>query len=154
MNSEENSDDLQRLVWQRARLADQVHAPAWYLAGFAAMMALFLAAPFGTHYLQWAGSVAIVLALVVYFLLQAGLARASGLAIGTRTLRYPSGRAAGIVLMVASVGAFLAETILLQHSQSGDAVGVAILAVAIAVIAWQAHLRGIRRDLRTGNVPQ
>jgi len=154
MSEEENTDDLQRLAWQRARLADRVQASGWYLVAFAVTLALVLAAPFGTHYLQWAGSVSILMAMAVFFLLQAGFARASGLAIGTRTLRYPSGRAAGIALIVASVGALLAETILLDHSEVADAVGVAILAVAIGVIAWQAHLRGIRRDLRTGTGAQ
>lgn len=154
MSEEKKIDDLQRLAWQRARLADRVQAPGWYLVAFAATSALIFAAPFGTHYLQWAGSVSILTAMAAFFLLQAGFARASGLAIGTRTLRYPSGRVAGIALIVASVGALLAETILLDHSEVADAVGVAILAVAIGVIAWQAHLRGIRRDLRTGTGSQ
>lgn len=154
MSEEENTQDLQRLARQRARLADRVQAPAWYLAAFAATMTLIFAAPFGTHYLHWAGSVSILLALAAFFLLQAGFARASGLAIGTRTLRYPSGRIAGVALLVASAGALLAETILLRHSEGGDAIAVGILAVAIGTICWQAHLRGIRRDLRAGIGPR
>lgn len=147
---DENSDGLQRLEWHRARLADRVQATGWYLAGFGAAMALLFAAPFGTHYLHWAGGVSILLAMVVFFLLQAGFARASGLAIGTRTLRYPSGRIPGIVLLVASVSALLSETILLHHSQAGDAIAVGVFAVAVGTACWQAHLRGIRHDLRAG----
>lgn len=150
MSDGERSEALQRLDQQRARLSGRVQAPAWYLACFGATLALLLAAPFGSHYLRWGGGLSILLAMGVFFVLQAGFARASGLAIGTRTLRYPSGRIAGITLVAACVGAIQAETVLLHHSEGGDAVGVGILAVAIGVVCWQAHLRGIRRDLRSG----
>lgn len=150
MNSAERSEELRRLDRQRAVLSERVHASAWYLVCFGVTLAVLLAAPFGSHYLHWAGGVSILAAMVIFFLLQAAFARASGLAIGTRTLRYPSGRMAGIVLIVACVAGFWVETVLLRHSEVGDAIAVGILAVAVGVVCWRYHLRGIRRDLRTG----
>lgn len=141
---------LDELCDGQARLAERVRAPWWYLLGFAVVMALICAVPFAAHYLSWSGSVSALVALVVFFPLQAGLARASGVAIGTRTLRYPSGRVAGIALMVVVIAALVAETLLLDHALGAIAVVAGILAVAVAVICWQAHLRGIRHDLRTG----
>lgn len=147
-------DAARRLQEQRARLADRVRAPWWYLLGFAAVMALVCAVPFATHYLQWSSGGSAVLAIVVFGLLQLGFARATGVSIGTRTLRYPSGRLAGIVLMVVVVAAIVAEPLLLDSSQGGIAVVVGIVAVAAAVVCWQAHLHGIRHDLRTGTEPR
>ncbi|MGH3094422.1 MAG: hypothetical protein ACRDMV_00300 [Streptosporangiales bacterium] len=146
----EDPTGLDELRAQRARLADRLRAPWWYLIGFAVVMALVCAVPFGAHSLGWGASWSGVFAIVVFYPLQAGLARASGVAIGTRTLRYPSGRAAGIALMVAVVAAVVAETVLLDHDRGGTAAVIGIFAVAVAVVCWQAHLRGIRRDLQSG----
>lgn len=150
MNEAERPEELQRVDWQRARLADRVQAPAWYLASFAGTLAVLVAAPFGSHYLHWGSGVSILAAMAIFFVLQAGFARASGIAIGTRTLRFPSGRAAGIGLVVASVAGISVETVLLHRSQVGDAIGVGILAVAVGVVCWRFHLQRIRRDVRTG----
>lgn len=141
---------LGALDGSRARLADRVRAPWWYLLGFAAVMGLVCAVPFGTHYLEWGSSGSALLAIAVFAVLQAGFARATGVAIGRRTLQYPSGRVAGIALMVVVVGAVVEEALLLDHARSGIAVVVGIFAVAAAVVCWQAHLRGIRHDLRSG----
>lgn len=148
--SSQDQEGLGALGGQRARLAERVRAPWWYLLGFAAVMVLVCAVPFVAGYLSWGGSWSAVLAIVVFALLQVGFARATGVAIGTRTLRYPSGRVAGIALMVVVVAAVVAETILVGHARVGIAVVVGIFAVAVGVVCWQAHLRGIRHDLRKG----
>jgi hypothetical protein len=124
---------LELLRLQRSRLADRMRPPWWYLPGIAILWALVFAAPFGSRYLpQGVRTWPILLAAVaVACLLQWGLARATGIAVNTRMLRYPSGRPAGIAIIVA-------------------AIVVAALAVAAEVAAQQAHLRGIRQDLRAG----
>lgn len=146
---EDDEAGLEALQAQRANLADRLRPPWWYLAGFGIVMVLVCAVPFATRYLSW-GNWSVLLALAVFYLLQAGLARASGVAIGTRTLRYRSGRVAGIALMVVVIGAVVAEILLLDHAQGGRALVLAIFAVAVAVVCWRAHLRGIRHDLCTG----
>src|SRR5579875_7203 len=148
-NPAEDAAELEQLRAQRAHLADRLRAPWWYLAGFAVVLALTLAVPIGMHYFGGAGNWSMA-ALVLWFLLQGALARASGVAVGTRTLRYPSGRAAGIAMMVVVVAALIAEMLLTRHGLVAEAIVVGVLATAVGVGCWQAHLRGIRRDLRTG----
>lgn len=150
-DAEEDRQGLAQLDEQRGRLADRVQPPWWYLAGFALIMAVVCAMPFATRYLDWAAGWPAMLALLVFYALQWALGTTTGVSIGTRTLRYPSGRVAGIAMMVVVVAAIVAETILLGHGLDGEALVAGIFAVAAAVVCQQAHLRGIRRDLRAGN---
>jgi hypothetical protein len=147
-NTHEDAVGLEQLRGQRARLANRLRAPWWYWAGVTVVMALMCAAPFGGHYLHWGGSWPVVAAAVVFFPLQVGLARACGVDIGTRTLRYRSGRAAGFALGVVVVWAWIGETLLLDRGRGSIAIVVGIVAVAAADVCWKAHLRGIRRDLQ------
>ena len=149
-NAAEDVAELERLRAQRAQLANRVRAPWWYLAAFAVVLALICAVPIASHYLSGLGNWSALVAIVVFYLLQGALARASGVAVGTRTLRYPSGRAAGIAMMVVVVAAVVAEMVLLRRGLLGAAIVVGVLATAVGAGCQQAHLRGIRRDLRTG----
>jgi hypothetical protein len=143
---------LELLRLQRSRLADRMRPPWWYLPGIAILWALVFAAPFGSRYLpQGVRTWPILLAAVaVACLLQWGLARATGIAVNTRMLRYPSGRPAGIAIIVVGIAAFGTETPLIRRGLLVAAIVVAALAVAAEVAAQQAHLRGIRQDLRAG----
>jgi hypothetical protein len=89
-------------------------------------------------------------AVAVACLLQWGLARATGIAVATRTLRYPAGRPARIAMIVVSLATLVTETFLIRHDLIMTAIVVAALAVAAEVAAQQANLRGIRQDLRAG----
>lgn len=150
-NSGDGMTELDRLRAQRAQLAERVRAPWWYLAVFAAVLALMCAVPFASNYLSpAAGSWSPVAALVLYYLLQAALARASGVAAGTRTLRYPSARAAGFTMIAVVAAAVVAEALLVTHGLTSAAIAVGVLATAVGTGCQRAQLRGIRRDLRTG----
>lgn len=140
---------LEQLRVQRARLAERLRPPWWYLPGSAFLWAMVGAVPFAYHYLN-AGAYLSVLVLAVWVLLQWGLARATGVAVGTRTLRYPSARTAGIAMLVAGFGAMAAESVLLNNGLVVAAIAVAVPAVPVAVACQWATLRGIRRDLRRG----
>lgn len=144
--------DLDKLAWQRAALVDKVKAPAWYLAGIAGVFVLLYGSPFGQQFTAagWAGDAATVAALVAFAALQAVWGRVTGVAVGRKTLRFPSGRVPAAVMFVALVIAIVAEYALLGDARVGSAVAVGILGVTISMVAWQAHLRGIRRDLRAG----
>ncbi len=71
---------------QRARLADRMRLPWWYLAGSAILWALVFAGPFGQRYLPqgvptWPIFVA---AVAVACLMQWGLTRATGIKLPFR----------------------------------------------------------------------
>jgi hypothetical protein len=143
---------LEQLRVQRSRLADRMRPPWWYLTGIALLWALVFAAPFGKRYLpQGVRTWPILLAaLAVAYLLQWGLARATGIAVATGSLRYPSGRRAVIAIIVVGAAAIVTETFLIDRGLLVAAIEVAALAVAAEVAAQQAQLRGIRQDLRAG----
>ena len=143
---------LELLRVQRSRLADRMRTPWWYLTGVAILWALVLASPFSSRFLpQGVRTWPILIgALAVACLLQWGLARATGIAVNTRMLRYPSGRPAGIAIIVVGGAAIVTETFLIDRGLLAAAIAVAALAVVAEVACQQAHLRGIRQDLRAG----
>jgi hypothetical protein len=79
-----------------------------------------------------------------------GLARATGIAVRLRNLRYRPGRPALIAMIVVWFAASEIETFLLRHGLLAAAIAVAVLAVAAQVAFLTARLRGIRQDLRDG----
>ena len=141
---------LELLRVQRGRLADRMRPPWWYLAGIAILYALVFAVPFTTRLLGVSIWPVFAAALAVAVLLQWGLTRATGIAVATGSLRYPSGRPAQIAMIVVAAAALVTETFLIRRGLLAAAIAVAALAVAAEVVAQQAHLRGIRRDLRAG----
>ena len=143
---------LELLRLQRGRLADRMRPPWWYLTGIAILWALAFAAPFTSRFLPQGVRIwPILLAVVaVACLLQWGLARATGIAVATGSLRYPSGRPAQIAMIAVGAAALVTETFLIRRDLIAAAIAVAALAIAAEVAAQQAHLRGIRRDLRAG----
>ena len=143
---------LEQLRVQWGRLADRLRPPWWYLAGIGILYALTFAAPFSQRFLPqgvrtWP---ILVAAVAVACLLQWGLARATGIAVNTGSLRYPSGRPAGIAMIVVGVAAFGTEAFLIRRGLIVAAIVVAALAVTAEVAAQQALLRGIRQDVRAG----
>lgn len=146
-------EPLERLRMQRNRLADRMRPPWWYLAGVAIMWALVLAAPFGSRYLpRGVSPYPPILAAVVAVacLLRWGQARATGIKMGFRNLRYRTGRPAGIAMLVVSIAASATESSLVGRGLLVAAIAVAALAVVAEVAAQQALLRAIRQDLRAG----
>lgn len=143
---------LERLRVQRGRLAERMRPPWWYLPGIGFLWALAFAAPFSSRFLpQGVRTWPILLAvLVVACLLQWGLARATGLAVAVGALRYPSGRLAEIAIVVVGAAAIVTEFLLIDRGLIVAAIVVAALAVPAEVALQQAHLRGIRQDLRAG----
>jgi hypothetical protein len=143
---------LERLRVQRSRLADRMRPPWWYLTGIGILWALTFAAPFSSRYLPHGVRTWPILlaALAVACLLQWGLTRATGLAVATGSLRYPSGRPAEIAKIVVAAAALVTEFFLIHRGLLVAAIVVAALAVLAEVAAQQAHLRGIRQDLRAG----
>ena len=143
---------LERLRVQRGLLADRMRPPWWYLAGIGILWALTFACPFSSRYLPQGVRIWPILlaAAAVACLLQWGLTRATGIAIQGRMLRYPSGRPAGIAIIVVGAAALVTEAFLIRRDLIVAAIAVAALAVAAEVAAQRAHLRGIRQDLRAG----
>ena len=143
---------LEQLRAQRSRLADRMRPPWWYLTGIAILWALVFAAPFSSRYSPQGVKIwPILLAvLAVAGLLQWGLARATGIAAAIGSLRYPSGRPAEIAIIVVAAAALVAEFFLIRHGLVVAAIVVAAFAVVAEVAGQQAHLRGIRQDLRAG----
>jgi hypothetical protein len=143
---------LEQLRAQRGRLAARLRPPWWYLAGIGILWALTFAAPFSSRFLpQGVRTWPILLAaLALAGLLQWGLARATGIAVATGSLRYPSGRPAVIATIVVGAAALVTEAFLIRRSLIAAAIVVAALAVAAEVAAQRAQLRGIRQDLRDG----
>jgi hypothetical protein len=74
----------------------------------------------------------------------------TGIAVATGSLRYPSGRPAEIAKIVVAAAALVTEFFLIRRGLLVAAIAVAALAVVAEVAAQQAHLRGIRQDLRAG----
>src|ERR1700730_3973193 len=143
---------LERLRGQRSRLADRMRPPWWYLTGVVILWALTFACPFSSRFLPqgvrtWP---ILVAAVAVACLLQWGLARATGIAVAIGALRYPSGRPAEIAIIVVAAAALVTEAFLIRRGLLGAAIVVAALAVVAEVAGQQAHLRGIRQDLRAG----
>jgi hypothetical protein len=145
---------LELLRVQRSRLADRMRPPWWFLPGVAILWALVFAGPFTSRSFSSPRAVStwliVVAALAVGCLLQRGLARATGIAVGFRNLRYPPGRPAGIAMIVVSVAALGTEASLIRRGLLAAAIAVAALAVAAEVAVQQALLRAIRQDLRAG----
>ena len=143
---------LERLRVQRGRLAERMRPPWWYLPGIGFLWALAFAAPFSSRFSPQGVKIwPILLAvLVVACLLQWGLARATGLAVAVGALRYPSGRLAEIAIIVVGAAAIVTEFLLIDRGLIVAAIVVAALAVPAEVALQQAHLRGIRQDLRAG----
>jgi hypothetical protein len=142
---------LERLRVQRSRLADRMRPPWWYLTGGAILWALAFAFPFISRYLPgfsiWPFLVA---ALAMAWLLQWGLARATGISVGIPDLTYRPGRPARIAMLVVSLAAIVTEHFLIDRGLLVAAVVVAALAVVAGVVSVQAILRGIRQALRAG----
>jgi hypothetical protein len=143
---------LEQLRVQRGRLADRMRPPWWYLAGIGILWALAFAAPFNSRYLPHGVRTWPILlaALAVAGLLQWGLARATGLAVAIGAFRYPSGRPAEIAIVVVGAATLVTEFFLIDRGRIVAAIVVAALAVAAEVALQQAHMRGIRQDLRAG----
>jgi hypothetical protein len=146
---------LAQLRVQRARLAERMRPPWWYLTGIGILWALVFAAPFSSRYLPHGVRTWPILlaALAVACLLQWGLRRATGIAVATGSLRYPSGRPAVIAIIVLAAAALVTEAFLIDRGLLLPAIVVAVLAVVAEVAAQQAQLRGIRQDLRAGRGP-
>ena len=79
---------LVRLREQRGRLADRLRPPGWYVTGIAVAWAVAFTGPFTLRYLPrpdyWAIGAG---QLVLWILLQQGLARATGMKVGPRPRR-------------------------------------------------------------------
>lgn len=143
---------LELLRVQRSRLADQMRPPWWYLPGTAILWTLVFACPFSSRFLPQGVRIwpILVAGVALACLLQWGLARATGIAVATRTLRDPPGRPVRIAMIVVSLAALVTETFLIDRGLLVAAIVVAALAVVAEVAAQQANLRGIRQDLRAG----
>lgn len=140
---------LEQLREQRSRLADRMRPPWWYLTGSAMLFAVAFALPFISRYLPQ-GVRLWPLLIAAAWLLQWGLARATGISIGFQDLTYRPGRAARIAMLVVTIAATVTEHFLIDHGLVMAAAVVAALAVVAGVISVRAALRGIREDLRTG----
>jgi hypothetical protein len=143
---------LEQLREQRSRLADRLRPPWWYLTGSAVVFALAFGLPFISRYLLRGVRLWPVLigALAMAWLLQWGLAQATGISVGFPDLTYRPGRPARIAMLVVSIVAIVTEHFLIDRGQLIAAIVVAALAVAAGVISVQAALRGIRQHLRSG----
>ena len=146
---------VERLQVQRSRLADRMRPPWWYLTGSAVLWAVLFAGPFILQYLlhgvpTWPSLIGTAAALCLLRLLPWGLARATGMAMRLRNLRYRPGLPALTAMIVVFFAASQAETLLIRHGLLAVAIVVAALAVAAQVALLQARLRGIRQELRDG----
>ena len=146
---------LERLRVQRSRLADRMRPPWWYLTGSAILWAVLFAGPFILQYLlhgvpTWPSLILTAAALCLLRLMPWGLARATGIAVRLRNLRYRPGLIALIAMIVVSFAALVTENFLVSHGLLVAAIVVAVLAVVAEVAAQQANLRGIRQDLGAG----
>jgi hypothetical protein len=142
---------LERLRVQRSRLADRMRPPWWYLAGGVVVWALAFAFPFISRYLpRFSPWPFLVAGLALAWLLQWGLARATGISVGIPDLTYRPGRPARIAMLVVSLAAIVTEHFLIDRGLLVAAVVVAALAVVAGVVSVQAALRGIRQHLRAG----
>jgi hypothetical protein len=144
---------LELLRVQRARLADRMRLPWWYLAGAALLWALVFAGPFSSRYLPhgvptWPVFAA---AAAAAFLMQWGLTRATGIKLPFRNLSSPSpGRPVGIAILVVCLAAGQTELLLIHRDLIVAAIVVAALGVVAEMALLQAALRVTRRELRGG----
>jgi hypothetical protein len=109
---------LERLRVQRGRLAERMRPPWWYLSGITILWALVFACPFSSRFLPQGVPIWPIMAaaVVVACLLQWGLARATGIKVGFRNLRYPaSGRPARIAVFVVWFAASETEFFLIRR---------------------------------------
>jgi hypothetical protein len=141
---------LELLRVQRDRLADRMRPPWWYLTGSAIAWALLFVGPFILHYLlhgvpTWPSLIGTAAVLCLLRLPPWGLARATGIAVRLRNLRYRPGLPALIAMIVVWFAASKTETFLIAHGVLAAAIAVAALAVAAQVTLLQARLRGIRQ---------
>jgi hypothetical protein len=143
---------LELLRVQRGRLADRMRLPWWYQSGTAILWALVFVGPFSSRYLpQGVPTWPILLAAVaVACLMQWCLARATGIKLPFRNLRYRPGRPVGIAILVAFLAASQTEFFLIRHGVLVAAIVVAALGVAAEMACLQAALRVTRRELRGG----
>jgi hypothetical protein len=141
---------LELLRVQRARLADRLRPPWWYLTGVAIMFALVFAFPFASRFLGvsiWPFFVAALVAAVPLW----GWTRATGIKMGFRNLSSPGpGRPARYAVVVVSLGGIAAVHLLVDRGLIVAAIAVAALAVAAEVALQLVLLRGIRQELRGG----
>jgi hypothetical protein len=142
---------LELLRMQRARLADRMRLPWWYLTGMAILWALVFAGPFRSRYFPQLPTWPIALAAVaVACLLQWGLTRATGIKLPFRNLRYRPGRPVGMAILVVSLAASETEFLLIRRGLLVAPIAVAALAVVAEMALLQAALRVTRRELRGG----
>ena len=150
---------LELLRVQRNRLADRLRPPWWYLTGSAIAWAVGFTGQFSLRYLPrvdyWGIGIASV---AVWFLLQWGLTRATGIKVGPRPLRvlrdglfyYRPGRPAAIAMFVVCLAVAEAQFLLLHDGLLAAAIAAAVLGVAAEVVLQQAWLREVRQALRDG----
>ena len=142
---------LELLRVQRARLADRLRPPWWYLTGVAIMFALVFGFPFASRFLGVSIWPFFVAALAVAVPLQWGWTRATGIKMGFRNLSSPgSGRLARYAVVVVSLGGIATVHLLIDHGLIATAIAVAALAVAAEVALQLVLLRGERQELRGG----
>jgi hypothetical protein len=145
---------LELLRMQRSRLADRMRLPWWYQSGLAILWALVFASPFISRFLPHVPIWPIGLAAVaVACLLQWGLARATGIKLPFRNLRYRPGRPVGIAILVVSLATIVTEGLLIEHGLLVATIVLAVLAVVAEMALLQAALRVTRRELRVGGGP-
>lgn len=82
--------------------------------------------------------------------MQWGLARATGIKLPFRNLRYRPGRPVGIAILVVSLAAGETEFLLIRHGLLVAAIVVAAVGVVAEMACLQAALRVTRRELRGG----
>jgi hypothetical protein len=142
----------EQLREQRSRLADRMRPPWWYLTGSGILFALAFALPFISQYFPRTVGVwpLLIAALAVAWLLQWGLARATGISVGIPDLTYRPGRPARIAMLVVSLAALVTERILIDRGLLVAAVVVAALTVLAGMVGVHAAVRGIRDNLRAG----
>lgn len=140
---------LRCLEGQRARLADRVRAPWWYLVGYPLMWVVLIGSPFAAHFLRF-GSLVLVVALALAYLLEWGFGRTTGVALRTnRTMdRYPETRPAGIAILIVAGLAVVAEFLLVGNGRLTVAAVIGAVSVPVILGCQLAVFRGIRRDLR------
>ena len=151
MNDTGHIAELDLLAAQRARLADRLRAPWWYVAGSAVALAIACTMPLASHYtIGGAGLGCGALAIAVLLGLQIAFARVSGVSLGAGTGQYPSGRAWAFGMAAVLIANSVLGTFLLDSRQPAAAIAVAVLAAVAGTVCRQGHLRGIRRDLESG----
>jgi hypothetical protein len=137
---------------QRARLADRMRLPWWFLAGFAFIWALIFAGPFSSRYLPqgiptWPFFLA---AAAVGGLMQWGLTRVTGIKLPFRNLRYRPGRPVGIAILVVFFAVGESESLLIRRDMIVAAIVIGVLGVVAQMALLQAALQVTRRELQRG----